>query len=168
MRLDSTGALMWSRPLSSGTGFAVNASEEVSFASSSDASFPVGETVTTYSPDGTPTSSHVTSVDYPGPEVAEQMLLDAMGNAIVGGNFEGTETDHPDGSFTQTPTPEGAGFQRFDSAGVLRSVSVYGGSNALLGSMGLAPNGNVVLLGLIAQPTISAPPPTPFVVKFVP
>ncbi len=65
-------------------------------------------------------------------------------------------------------TPAGAGYQRFDSAGVLRSVTVWGGANAELGSIGLAPNGNVVMVGLIEQPTISDPPPTLFLVKFAP
>ena len=46
--------------------------------------------------------------------------------------------------------------------GVLRSVTVWGGANAELGSIGLAPNGNVVMVGFIEQPTISDPPPTLF------
>ncbi len=62
----------------------------------------------------------------------------------------------------------GVGFQRFDSSGILRSASATGGTHALLGGMGLAPDGNVVMLGVVQDVDIDAPPPSLFVVKLVP
>ncbi|HTB73201.1 MAG TPA: hypothetical protein VK762_08145 [Polyangiaceae bacterium] len=167
MRLDSTGGLVWTRLLASdpGTGdmgFAVNATSEVAFHIAS----PTDETVSFYAPDGTATSSHVTSVDYLGGSAAEDVALDPAGNVLVGGTFYGTPVPVGNGSFVQTPSPAGAGYQRFESAGVLRSMTTWGGSNAVLGSMALAPDGNVVLLGEIQQPTIDKPPPVLFLVKF--
>jgi hypothetical protein len=61
-----------------------------------------------------------------------------------------------------------AGLQRFNSPGVLQAVTVWGGANAQLGSLGIAPNGDVVLLGSIEQPTISGPPPMLFLARFAP
>jgi hypothetical protein len=168
-RLTSDGDIVWSRPLGpNGGSLAVNGTGEVVFSSSGPHASPLYETVANYSTDGTPTSSQVATVDYSAESIAEQVLLDGNGNTLVGGNFEGTLTVYEDGSFSQTNTPSGAGFQRFDSRGILRSVTVWGGENAVFGAIGAAPNGNVMIAGRTVQGGSGSSPVTLFFVRFVP
>jgi hypothetical protein len=95
-----------------------------------------------------PASTQTTFVNYLGPVFAQQMVADTHGDAIVGGTFEGTQEVHADGSFTNTASPFGVGFQRFDATGNLRSVGVWGDVNSELCAIGVDPNsGQVILLG---------------------
>jgi len=169
IRLTSIGDFVWSRLLGpDGGSFAVNGTGEVVFSSSGPYASPLYETVTNYSSDGTPTSSQIATVDYSAESIAEQVLLDGNGNTFVGGNFEGTLTVYEDGSFSQTNTPSGAGFQRFDSSGILRSVTVWSGENSVFGAIGAAPNGNVMVAGRTVQGGSGSSPVTVFLVRFVP
>jgi hypothetical protein len=168
IRLDSTAGFAWSRAIDPSAGFGVGASGEVVFQVATSHGLPGDETLTFYDRDGGQTPSRTTPGAYLGQTVSDHLVLSPSGDVFVGGTFEGTPATDADGSFTQIPSPVGAGFQRFDSSGVLRSVSATGGTHARLGAMGLAPDGNVVMLGVVQDSDITAPPPSLFVVKIVP
>jgi hypothetical protein len=108
----------------------------------------------------------VTWVDYVG-DLADQVVVDTAGNTIVGGDFFGTPTTLANGSHTLTGAPAGAGFQRFDSSGVLRSFTTWGGADERFGAVGVAPNGNVLLLGW-NQPPSDSTFSSVFFARFVP
>jgi hypothetical protein len=78
------------------------------------------------------------------------MVLDANGNAIVGGDFSGSVAASADGSTTPGGTPSGIGFQVFDSTGHFVSMQTWaaGGSDPeRFGAVAVDPQGNVLLAG---------------------
>jgi hypothetical protein len=154
MRLSAAGDVLWSRSLTSGQLIGVNATAEVAAGAPSSGNLSE-DVVTAYSPDGILTSSRVTWVSYVG-DLADQVVLDTMGDTIVGGDFRGTPTTLANGSQTLTDAPAGAGFQRFDSSGALRSFTTWGGADERFGAVGVAPDGNVLLLGWDQPPADSA------------
>jgi hypothetical protein len=165
-RVDATGNTVWSRPLDPfETSYGVNSTGEVTFVPSD-----VGTgTLAFYSADGTLTSSHTLPPDPLTLDRVDQILLDPVGNVFAGGSYTAADITHADGSFTYVPLVDaGAGYRRFDSTGAQRAMNTWGGLYASFGSMALAPNGDVIVLGAIEPPSVQMPPPVLFLMRYAP
>jgi hypothetical protein len=120
------------------------------------------ETLRSYPSSGTSPWTQVTQASYAGSAFATQMVIDANGDAVVGGDFTGSIVTSADGSTTTAPSPSGVGFQAFDPTGHLRSVKTWNEAAAEpppvlpeppapehFGAIAVDPQGNVLLAGTV-------------------
>ncbi len=160
MQLTSTGGVASSEPSLSDSNasplFAAAARSAVVFGTAFGASSPYSmaalatETLQSYLPDETSPWTQATQVPYASFAFDQQMVVDANGNPVVGGDFSGSVETSADGSTSIAATPSGIGFQAFDSTGHLVSVHTWnaGGSDQeRFGAMAVDPQGNVLLAG---------------------
>jgi hypothetical protein len=178
MQLTSTGSVAWSQATMSdnntSTLFAPGKSGALVFTPSFPSS-PYGngkmatETLQAYSPGGTSPWTQATEVSYGQLAFAEQMVVDDSGNAIVAGDFSGSEETSADGSTIEVATPTGMGFQVFDSTGhfvSMKTWAVGGPDPEQFGALALDPQGNVLLAGTTQRQGHFATGPTSvFLVK---
>ena len=159
MQLTSTGSVAWSQPTlyydNNSTLFAAGKGGALVFTPSFPSS-PYGngkmatETIQAYSPGGTSPWTQATDVSYGQLAFAEQMVVDDGGDAIVAGDFSGSEETSADGSTIEVATPTGMGFQVFDSTGhfvSMKTWAVGGPDPEQFGAVALDPQGNVLLAG---------------------
>jgi hypothetical protein len=158
MHLTSAGAVTWTQPYAiDGSAtlplFAGGAAGAVLLEATGGGygTEPVQETLWSYPSSGaSPSSQTSTEPSYVGSEFAEQLVLDANGDTIVGGEFFGTHVTSADGSTDTSPTPSGIGFQAFDATGHFRSVKTWSGAapgGDQFGAVAVDPRGNVLLAG---------------------
>jgi hypothetical protein len=160
MQLTSTGGVAWSEPTLPDSNesplFAASAGGAVVFGASFGASSPYSkaaiatETLQSYLPDETSPWTQATQVSYASLAFDQQMVVDANGNPIVGGDFSGSVETSADGSTGTVATPSGIGFQAFDSTGHFGSVHTWsadGSDQEHFGALAVDPQGNVLLAG---------------------
>jgi hypothetical protein len=128
-------------------------------AASSSAVAPT-ETIVSYPPDGTSSWTQVSQAPSSvAGMIADQMVIDARGNAIVGVSFPSSMVTAADGAVTTTPSA--IGFQSFDATGHLRSTRTWDPqvisppsvqeAPVHFGAIGVDPSGNVLLAATAGQ-----------------
>jgi hypothetical protein len=176
--LSSTGDVTWTQPVSFSSAYPL-------FSAGAGRAYVLDvayggvlstETLRSYPSSGTSPWTQVTQASYAGTSFAQQMVVDANGDAIVGGEFTGSIVTSADGSTTTAPSPSGAGFQAFDSTGHLRSVKTWNEAAVepppvlpteapapeYFGAVAVDPQGDVLLAGTVVA---SGPGPSVFLVK---
>jgi hypothetical protein len=154
--LTAAGTVTWTQPIapaSSNPLFAAGAGNAYlfDFTGGGYGTDPVQDTLRPFTSSGTsPWNQISTAPSYARALYAEQMVIDANGNAIVGGEFFGTNVTLADGSTTTDPAPSGIGFQAFDATGHLRHLQTWNGAapgGNGYGAIAVDPQGNVLLAG---------------------